>query len=107
MENEELIKMVTEKANKWLTPAYDAETQAEVKKMLENPDKTDDESYFNPFLISNPYFTNNDWYYDIVARPKMQLINPSDGHTEHKIEKRYVAKRWKDDGYEFYRNEKK
>ena len=41
MENEELIKMVTEKANKWLTPAYDAETQAEVKKMLENPDKTD------------------------------------------------------------------
>ena len=41
MENEELIKMVTEKANKWLAPAYDAETQAEVKKMLENPDKTD------------------------------------------------------------------
>ena len=72
----------------------------------ENPDKTDDESYFNPFLISNPYFTNNDWYYDIVARPQMQLINPSDGHTEHKIEKRYVAKRWKDDGYELYRPEK-
>ena len=41
MENEELIKLVTEKANKWLSPAYDAETQAEVKKMLENPDKTD------------------------------------------------------------------
>ena len=41
MENDELIKMVTEKANKWLTPAYDAETQAEVKRMLENPDKTD------------------------------------------------------------------
>ncbi len=41
MENQELIKMVTEKANKWLTPAYDAETQAEVKKMLDNPDKTD------------------------------------------------------------------
>ena len=35
MENEELIKLVTEKANKWLTPAYDAETQAEVKRMLE------------------------------------------------------------------------
>ena len=30
MENEELIKMVTEKANKWLAPAYDVETQAEV-----------------------------------------------------------------------------
>ena len=41
MENDELIKMVTEKANKWLAPAYDAETQAEVKRMLENPDKTD------------------------------------------------------------------
>ena len=41
MENEELIKLVTEKANKWLTPAYDAETQAEVKRMLESEDKTD------------------------------------------------------------------
>ena len=41
MENEELIKQVTEKAEKWLTPAYDAETQAEIKKMLANPDKTD------------------------------------------------------------------
>ena len=35
MENQELIKQVTEKAEKWLTPAYDAETQAEVKRMLE------------------------------------------------------------------------
>ena len=41
MEKEELIKQVTEKAEKWLTPAYDAETQAEIKKMLANPDKTD------------------------------------------------------------------
>jgi phosphoglucomutase len=40
MENE-LIKEVTEKAQKWLTPAYDAETQAEVRRMLENPDKTE------------------------------------------------------------------
>ena len=40
MENEELIKQVTEKAKKWLSPAYNAETQAEVKKMLDNPDKT-------------------------------------------------------------------
>lgn len=32
MENQELIKQVTEKAKKWLTPAYDAETQAAVKK---------------------------------------------------------------------------
>lgn len=41
MENEELIKQCTEKATKWLSSAYDAETQAEVKKLLENPDKTD------------------------------------------------------------------
>ncbi|GAE83673.1 phospho-sugar mutase [Bacteroides reticulotermitis] len=41
MENQELIKQVTEKAKKWLTPAYDAETQAAVKKMLENEDKTE------------------------------------------------------------------
>ena len=41
MENEELIKACTEKAQQWLTPAYDAETQAEVKRMLENPDKTE------------------------------------------------------------------
>ena len=41
MGNEELIKQVTEKAEKWLTPAYDAATQAEVKLMLENVDKTE------------------------------------------------------------------
>lgn len=41
MENQELIKQVTEKAQQWLTPAYDAETQAEVKRMIENEDKTD------------------------------------------------------------------
>lgn len=41
MENQELIKQVTEKAEKWLSPAYDVETQAEVKKMLENEDKTE------------------------------------------------------------------
>ena len=45
MENQELIKQVTEKAEKWLTPAYDAETQAEVKRMLENPDKTELSEY--------------------------------------------------------------
>ena len=41
MENQELIKQVTERAHQWLTPAYDAETQAEVKRMLDNPDKTE------------------------------------------------------------------
>ena len=41
MGNEELIKQCTEKAQQWLSPAYDAETQAEVKRMLDNPDKTE------------------------------------------------------------------
>ena len=41
MENEALIQEVTAKAQKWLSAAYDAETQAEVRRMLENPDKTE------------------------------------------------------------------
>ncbi len=41
MENQELIQQVTEKASKWLTSAYDAETRIEVKRMLENEDKTE------------------------------------------------------------------
>ncbi|MCD8260143.1 MAG: phospho-sugar mutase [Bacteroides sp.] len=41
MENQELLKMVTDKANKWLGPDYDAETRAAVEKMLQNPDKTE------------------------------------------------------------------
>lgn len=41
MGNEELIKQCTEKAQTWLSSAYDAETQAEVKRMLDNEDKTD------------------------------------------------------------------
>lgn len=41
MNNEELLKSVTEKAEKWLTPQYDAETREEVKKMLDAEDKTE------------------------------------------------------------------
>ena len=41
MENQELIKQVTAKAESWLSPAFDADTQAEVKRMLENEDKTE------------------------------------------------------------------
>ena len=42
MENETLIKQCEAKANEWLTsPLYDKETQAEVKAMLQNPDKTE------------------------------------------------------------------
>lgn len=39
--NENLLKEVTAKAEKWLSPAYNAETQAEVKKVLEADDKTE------------------------------------------------------------------
>jgi phosphoglucomutase len=41
MEDQELIKQVTRKALKWLSPAYDAETQAEVRRMLEYGDGTE------------------------------------------------------------------
>ena len=39
--NNELMKTVTEKANLWLSDAYDEETRTEVKRMLENPDPTE------------------------------------------------------------------
>ena len=39
--NQELIKQVTEKAGKWLSDSYDAETRAAVQAMLDNDDKTD------------------------------------------------------------------
>ena len=38
--DQELIKQCTAEAQKWLSPAFDAETQVEVKAMLENEDKT-------------------------------------------------------------------
>ena len=38
--DEALIKKCTEEAQKWLSPAFDAETQAEVRAMLENDDKS-------------------------------------------------------------------
>ena len=40
MNNEELLRTVTERAQKWLTDQYDEETRAEVKAMLANEDKT-------------------------------------------------------------------
>lgn len=40
MNNDELIKEVTAKAEKWLGEQYDAETRAEVKALLEADDKT-------------------------------------------------------------------
>lgn len=39
--NSELIKTVTAKAQTWLSDSYDAETRAEVQRMLDNPDKTE------------------------------------------------------------------
>ena len=39
--DQELLNQVSAKANEWLSPAYDAATQAEVKAMLEKEDKTE------------------------------------------------------------------
>ncbi len=41
MDNRELIKQVTAKAEAWLTDAYDETTRAEVRRMLDATDKTD------------------------------------------------------------------
>ncbi|MDE7152825.1 MAG: phospho-sugar mutase [Muribaculaceae bacterium] len=41
MENTDLIKSVTEKARVWLSDLYDAETRAEVQRMLDADDKTE------------------------------------------------------------------
>ena len=41
MENDQLIKEVTAKAQVWLGDGYDAETRAEVQRMLDADDKTD------------------------------------------------------------------
>src|SRR5574344_2086225 len=38
--DQELINQCTAEAQKWLSPAFDADTQAEVKAMLDNEDKT-------------------------------------------------------------------
>lgn len=41
MDNNELIAQVTEKAQQWLADGYDAETKAEVRRMLDADDKTE------------------------------------------------------------------
>ena len=41
MQNDELLKMVEAKAREWLSPVYDEETRREVRRMLENTDKTE------------------------------------------------------------------
>lgn len=40
MQNEELVRTVTERAQKWLGPQYDEDTRAEVKALLDAEDKT-------------------------------------------------------------------
>jgi phosphoglucomutase len=39
MSNNELLQLVNERANKWLSDSFDAETRAQVKALLENDDK--------------------------------------------------------------------
>ena len=38
--DEQLIQKCTAEAQKWLSPAFDADTQAEVKALLDNEDKS-------------------------------------------------------------------
>ncbi|MDN5297299.1 MAG: phosphoglucomutase, partial [Bacteroidota bacterium] len=40
MDNETLLSRVTARAQEWLNGNYDAETKAEVQKMLDDEDKT-------------------------------------------------------------------
>ena len=40
-ENKELLEMVTARAKEWLGPEYDAETRADVQRMLDAEDKTE------------------------------------------------------------------
>ncbi len=41
MDNQDLLKSVTAKAQSWLTPEYNAETRKEVQRMLDSEDKTE------------------------------------------------------------------
>ena len=41
MENSDLLAMVRSKAQGWLSDSYDAETRAEVKRMLDNEDSSE------------------------------------------------------------------
>lgn len=41
MENQELLKSIVAKAEKWLGDAYDEETRKEVRRMLDAEDKTE------------------------------------------------------------------
>ena len=41
MENNQLLQEVTARAQVWLDGNYDADTKAEVRKMLDAEDKTD------------------------------------------------------------------
>ena len=48
MENNDIIKIARNKAEKWLDKAYDEKTRAEAKRMLENTDTTElVESFYN------------------------------------------------------------
>ena len=51
MDNE-LLKQVTEKAEKWLSPEYDEETRAAVKAMLDSEDKSRSIKTSNSALVA-------------------------------------------------------
>ncbi len=41
MENQNLLKLVTDKANMWLSGNYDEDTKNQIKALLEKDDKSD------------------------------------------------------------------
>lgn len=59
--NSELIKQVTAKAKGWLSDGYDAETQAEVKRMLDADDKTELIESFYKISSSAPVVCAASW----------------------------------------------
>ena len=56
MENNDIIKIARNKAEKWLDKAYDEKTRAEAKRMLENTDTTElVESFYNDLEFGTEY----------------------------------------------------
>ena len=62
MENQELIARCEATAREWMTsPLFDADTQAEVKALIDNPDKTGLIDAFYPRSNSAPAACAASW----------------------------------------------
>lgn len=57
MNDEKLLQQVVAKAKSWLGDGYDDDTKAEVKRMLDNPDKTElIESFYKILSLAQAAF---------------------------------------------------